>query len=140
MNAQLGVVAAPGLLIYGEAGPAFVKLDQKLNFSGPVTSVSQTATAANFGVGFAFQPPGWQVAGHPLAIFTQLNRIILPTVTFDNSGSPGFFYRNENAITQVKFGVRMQFDDFTVAGTQDSSGNPSLNTHGARFTAPGGDL
>ncbi len=107
LNAQLGFVGAPGFLIYGEAGPAFAKLDQKLNFSGPVTSVDKWATGVNVGIGAAYQPPDWQVAGHPVAIFGQINRIILTDTTFDNPGSPGFTYRNHNDITEVKLGVRI---------------------------------
>jgi opacity protein-like surface antigen len=106
VNAQLGVVAAPHLLFYGEAGPAFATLDQNLNFSGPVTSVSRTGIGVNLGLGAAFQPD-WQVAGHPVAFSTQINRIILPDTTFDNAGSPGFIYRNHTDITEVKLGVRI---------------------------------
>jgi opacity protein-like surface antigen len=107
VKAQLGVVAAPYLLIYGEAGPAFGSITQKLNFTGPVTAVSETAIGVNFGLGAAFQAPDWQVAGHPVAIFGQINRIILPGTTFDNPASPGFIYRNQTDITEVKAGIRI---------------------------------
>ncbi|MDE2379262.1 hypothetical protein [Bradyrhizobium sp.] len=111
VNAQLGFVGTPHFLIYGEAGPAFVRLDQKLNFSGPVTSVDTWATGVNVGIGAAYEPPDWQFAGHRLAIFSQVNRIFLPSVTFDNPGSPGFIYRNQNDIVQLKFGLRLELGD-----------------------------
>jgi opacity protein-like surface antigen len=107
VNGQIGV-AKPGLMFFGELGLGVVNVDQKLNFSGPVTSVNQNVTGLNVGFGFTFQPPSWQIAGNRLAIFTQINRIILPAATFENPGSQGYTYRNENDITQVKAGIRVQ--------------------------------
>jgi opacity protein-like surface antigen len=106
VGAQVGVIAAPGVMFYGELGVAFAGLDQKLNFSGPVTSASQTVTGANLGIGVAFQPTNWQVGRIPVAVAVQYNRIILPSATFDNAGSPGFAYRNDNATNKFLVGLR----------------------------------
>ena len=126
LNGQIGVVAQPGFFIFGELGAAFVNLDQKLNFSGPVTSVNQTVTGLNLGFGATYQPPGWQIAGNPVSLVGQFNHIILPGAIFDNPGSPGFIYRNDNEINEFKFGVRVQFggthDDVR---TQSGAGTPS---------------
>jgi hypothetical protein len=110
LNGQIGVVARPGLFLYGELGLAVVNVDQKLNFSGPVTSVNQTVPGVNFGIGFAFQPANWQVAGIPVAVFGQYNHIILQDATFDNPGSTGFKYRNQNDIDLIKIGIRALID------------------------------
>jgi hypothetical protein len=107
LKAQAGVVAAPNVLVYGEVGPAFINIDQKLNFVGPVTAVNRTVPGVDFGAGIAFQPAGLQVAGIPLAVFTQINYIILRAETYDNPGSPLFRYRNNTDITRVGFGVRL---------------------------------
>src|SRR5664280_47569 len=109
LNEQVGVVAKPGLFIFGELGAAFVNLDQKLNFSGPVTSVNQTVTGLNLGFGVDYKPPGWQIGGNPISLVGQYNHIFLPGATFDNSGSPGFTYRNSNEINEIKFGARLNF-------------------------------
>jgi opacity protein-like surface antigen len=108
VNGQIGVAARPGLFVYGELGLAFANLDHRLNFSGPVTSVNQNVTGVNVGIGAAFQPPDWQIAGNPVAVFVQYNHIILPGAMFDNPGSPGFTYRNENLFDEFKIGVRVQ--------------------------------
>ena len=64
-----------------------VNVDQKLNFSGPVTSVNQNVTGANVGVGFVFQPANWQIAGIPVAV---LGLWHLGTVTAPRSvATPG---------------------------------------------------
>jgi opacity protein-like surface antigen len=106
VNGQVGVVPKPGLLLFGEVGAAVVNIDQKLNFSGPVTSVNQNVTGLNVGVGAAYQPPDWQFAGNRVALVVQVNRTILPAVTFNNPGSPGFTNRNSNDVTTVKGGFR----------------------------------
>lgn len=110
LNGQIGVVARPGLFLYGEFGLAVVNVDQKLNFSGPVTSVNQNVTGANVGVGFAFQPANWQVAGIPVAVTGQYNHVFLPGATFDNPGSPFFLYRNQNDIDRITIGLRAYID------------------------------
>jgi opacity protein-like surface antigen len=108
VNALVGVAAAPNLLLYAEAGPAFASLTHKLNFSGVETSVDKWVAGLNLAIGAAYQPPDWQVGGHAVAIFGQINRIILPDTTFDNPGSPGFIYSNHTNITKVEVGVRIQ--------------------------------
>jgi hypothetical protein len=117
---QLGVAVTPEVLFFGEVGPAFVKLDQKLNFSGPVTSVSQTVTGVNIGVGVAVQPANWQVGGIPIAITVGYNHIFLPATTFDNPGSPLFLYSNQSDINQFKVGVRLVFDELTLSRQERS--------------------
>jgi opacity protein-like surface antigen len=109
LNGQIGVAARPGLFVYGELGLAFANLDHRLNFSGPVTSVSQTVPGVNFGIGAAFQPH-WEFAGHPVALFAQYNHVILQNATFDNPGSPSFTYRNQNDIDQLKIGLLLHID------------------------------
>jgi hypothetical protein len=106
LNGQIGVVAKPGVFFSAEVGPAFVNVTQKLNFLGPETSVDQTITGLNVGVGVAFQPPDWQFAGNQVALVAQYNHIFLPVATFNNPGSPLFSYRNQNDIDQFKLGVR----------------------------------
>lgn len=110
VGGQIGVVARPGLFVYGELGLALVNLDQNLNFSGPVTSVNQTVPGVNLGIGAAFQPFNWQVAGNPVAVFAQYNHIVLQDATFDNPGSPFFRYRNHNDIDQLKIGLKLIFE------------------------------
>jgi hypothetical protein len=117
VGAQGGVVAAQGVLIYGEFGAAFADIDQKLNFSGPATSVNKTVTGANLGIGAAFQPANWQIAGNPVAVVAQYNHVFLPRTTFDNPGSPLFLYSNQSDIDQFKIGVRVQFNPNLVAET-----------------------
>jgi opacity protein-like surface antigen len=110
VNGQIGVAARPGLFVYGELGLAFANLDHRLNFSGPVTSVNQTVPGLNLGIGAAFQPPDWQIAGNPVAVFAQYNHIYLQDATFNNPGSPGFTYLNQNGIDEFKFGVQIIVD------------------------------
>jgi outer membrane immunogenic protein len=114
---QIAFAVTPGVLFYGQAGVAVADVDQKLNFSGPVTSVNKTVTGASLGVGFAFQPTNLQVAGIPVSITAQYNRIFLPRTTFDNPGSPLFLYSNQSDIDQFKIGVRILFNPNTVAKT-----------------------
>jgi opacity protein-like surface antigen len=109
VGGQLGVIAAPGVMLYGEFGAAFANLDQKLNFSGPVTSASQTVTGANIGLGVAIQPTSWRVGGMPVAFTAQFNHIFLPGATFDNAGSPGYGYHNDTSINQGLVGLRFNF-------------------------------
>ena len=109
VNAQIGVVARPGLFLFGEFGLAVVNVDQKLNFSGPVTSVNQNVTGANVGVGFVFQPANWQIAGFPVAVVAQYNHIFLQDAQFNNPGSPGFTYNNQNSFDVFKLGIRVPF-------------------------------
>lgn len=108
LNAQIGVVANPGLLFFGEVGLGVANVDQKLNFGGPVTTVNRNVTGLNVGLGATYQPPNWQIGGNPVAIFTQINRIILPAATFENPGSPGFTYRNDVDVTMIEVGFRIQ--------------------------------
>jgi opacity protein-like surface antigen len=117
LNGQIGVFAKPGLLFFGEVGPAFVNVDQKLNFSGPVTSVNQTVTGLNVGFGVVYQVPNWQVAGIPVAITAQYNHIFLPATTFDNPGSPLFLYSNQSDIDQFKIGIRVPINPNLVGKT-----------------------
>jgi hypothetical protein len=97
------------LFIFGEVGWAGVNLDQKLNFIGPVTTVSQNVSGLNVGVGVAFQPANWQIAGNPLSLVVQYNRVILPVATSNNPGSPGFTYDNRNIMDKLAAGIRVQF-------------------------------
>jgi opacity protein-like surface antigen len=110
VNGQIGVAATPGLFVYGELGLAFANLDHKLNFSGPVTSVNQTVPGVNLGIGAAFQPH-WEFAGHPVALFAQYNHVILQNATFDNPGSLGFTYRNQNDFDVFKIGLRLHISN-----------------------------
>jgi opacity protein-like surface antigen len=110
LNGQVGVVAKPGVFLFTEVGPAFVNVTQKLNFLGPVTSVDQTVTGLNVGVGAAFQPH-WEFAGHPVALVFQYNHFFLPVATFNNPGSQGFTYDNRNNINKVTGGFRLEFGD-----------------------------
>lgn len=110
VNGQIGVAARPGLFVYGELGLAFANLDHRLNFSGPVTSVNQTVPGLNLGIGAAFQPPDWQIAGNPVAVFAQYNHIYLQDATFNNPGSPRFTYLNQNGIDEFKIGIQLFVD------------------------------
>jgi hypothetical protein len=89
---------------------AVADVDHKLNFSGPVTLVNKTVTGASLGLGVAFRPTNWQIAGIPVAITAQYNHIFLPGTTFDNPGSPLFLYSNQSDIDQFKIGVRVEFN------------------------------
>jgi opacity protein-like surface antigen len=108
VGGQVGFVPRPDVLVYGQVGAAFVNVTQKLNFLGPVTSVDQTVTGVNVGIGAAFQPH-WEFAGHPVAVFAQYNRVFVPVATFNNPGSPGFTYDNRNDINTFTAGIRVRF-------------------------------
>jgi opacity protein-like surface antigen len=109
LNGQFGVVAKPGVFLFTEVGAGFVDVTQKLNFLGPVTSVDQTVTGLNLGVGAAFQPPDWQFAGNQVALVLQYNHFFVPVATFNNPGSPGFTYDNRNNIDKFTAGIRVCF-------------------------------
>ena len=107
---QVAFAVTPEVLFYGQAGVAVADVDHKLNFSGPVTLVNKTVTGASLGLGVAFRPTNWQIAGIPVAITAQYNHIFLPRTTFDNPGSPLFLYSNQSDIDQFKIGVRVEFN------------------------------
>jgi len=111
LNGQIGVVPKPGLLLFGEVGGAVVNIEQKLNFSGPVTSVNRNVTGLNVGFGAAYQPPDWQFAGNRVAWVFQYDHVFLPVTTFNNPGSPGFTYGDSNNINKVTLGLRVTFAD-----------------------------
>jgi hypothetical protein len=109
-NVQIGTLLGPNVLLYGEVGGAVVNVDHRLNFSGPVTSVNQTVPGVNVGVGAAIQPANWQVAGIPVSMFVQYNRIFAQDAVFKNPGSNGFIYLNLNDLDQFKVGLRVNID------------------------------
>jgi hypothetical protein len=114
VGGQIGIVATPNLFVYGEVGAAFVSVTQKLNFLGPVTTADNTVTGLNLGIGATFQPPGWQVAGNPMAVFFQFNKLILPVTTFNNPGTTNFAYDNRNDINKFEAGFRVYFGERKV--------------------------
>jgi hypothetical protein len=109
VGGQVGFVPRPDVLFYTQVGPAFFNVTQRLNFSGPVTSVDQTVTGLNVGVGAAFQLPDWQFAGNQVALVLQYNHFFVPVATFNNPGSSGFIYDNRNYMDKALMELRIQF-------------------------------
>jgi opacity protein-like surface antigen len=110
VGGQAGFVPLPNLFVYGEVGAAFVSVTQKLNFLGPVTTADNTVTGLNLGIGAAFQPINWQIAGNPVTMFVQYNDIILPDADFNNAGNSSFIYRNRNDFHKINVGFRVLLD------------------------------
>jgi opacity protein-like surface antigen len=119
VSGQVAFAPLPGLLFYGEAGAAFANVTQKLNFTGLVTTSDQTVTGLNVGIGAAFQPFNWQIAGIPVVVFGQYNHIFLPDTQFINPGSPAFTYNNQTDIDKVEAGIRLQFNAYDDPATYD---------------------
>jgi hypothetical protein len=123
VGAQASVVGRVGLA-YGKVGFALANLDQKLNFSGRVTSENRTVPGVTFGIGAAFQPANWQIAGSPVSAFIEWDHTFLQDARFNNAGSPGFNYRNVNDIDTVKVGTRLHFSPMVLKGYVDADYSP----------------
>lgn len=61
---KAGVVTAPGFYLHGLVGAAFLKHHLNVNFA---TAAQSNVTTPRFtaGIGGEYQPPSWQLAGHP---------------------------------------------------------------------------
>ena len=95
----------------------------------------QLVPELNFGVS------GGSRASAPVPGIVDVNASLLPPA-FTSSPAPDIIADTPSGVSQTtaRALVYSLGDSFTVSGTQDTSGNQSLDSHGARFSAPGGPV
>jgi hypothetical protein len=106
---KAGVIAAPGLYIYGLAGAAFLNHDLNVNFA---TAAQSNTTTPGFtaGVGGEYQPSSWHLAGHPVSVFAQYQHTWWSSANFNTpTSSPAFNYAFRREDDTVKLGVNFYF-------------------------------
>jgi opacity protein-like surface antigen len=106
---KAGVVTAPGLYLYGLAGAAFVNHDLNVNFATAASS-NVTTPGVTLGLGAEYQPPSWQLSGHPVSLFAQYQHTWWDNANFNRpASSPAFNYAFQREDDTVKFGVNFYF-------------------------------
>jgi hypothetical protein len=106
---KAGVVTAPGFFLYGLAGAAFLNHDLNVNFA---TAAQSNVTTSGFtlGVGGEYQPPSWQLAGHPVSLFAQYQHTWWDNANFNRpASSPAFNYAFRREDDTIKLGVNFYF-------------------------------
>ena len=109
VGGKAGVVATPGLLLYGLAGAAFLNQNLNVNF---VTAASNNTTTPGFtlGVGGEYQPQSWMLAGSPVSVFGQYQHTWWSTANFNTpASSPAFNYSFRRQDDTIKLGVLIHF-------------------------------
>ena len=107
---KAGVVTAPGFYLYGLAGAAFLNHDLNVNFA---TAAQSNTTTPGFtaGLGGEYQPPSWQLAGHPVSVFAQYQHTWWSNANFNTpTSSPAFNYAFRRDDDTIKFGVNFYFN------------------------------
>jgi hypothetical protein len=106
---KAGVVTAPGFFLYGLAGAAWLNHDLNVNFA---TAAQSNVTTPGFtlGVGGEYQPPSWQLAGHPVSLFAQYQHTWWDNANFNQpASSPAFNYVFRREDDTIKLGVNFYF-------------------------------
>ena len=106
---KAGVVTAPGFYLYGLAGAAFLNHDLNVNFA---TAAQSNVTTPGFtlGLGGEYQPPSWQLAGHPVSVFAQYQHTWWSNANFNTpTSSPAFNYAFRREDDTIKLGVNFYF-------------------------------
>jgi hypothetical protein len=106
---KAGVVVAPGFYLYGLAGAAWLNHDLNVNFA---TAAQSNVTTPGFtlGLGGEYQPPSWQLAGHPVSVFAQYQHTWWSNANFNTpTSSPAFNYAFRREDDTIKLGVNFYF-------------------------------
>jgi hypothetical protein len=106
---KAGVVTAPGFFLYGLAGAAWLNHDLNVNFA---TAAQSNVTTPGFtlGAGGEYQPPWWQLAGHPVSLFAQYQHTWWDNANFNQpASSPAFNYAFRREDDTIKLGVNFYF-------------------------------
>jgi hypothetical protein len=112
MNAgvKAGVITAPGIYLYGLAGAAFLNHDLNVNFATAAQS-NTTTPGFTLGLGGEYQPPSWQLAGHPISVFAQYQHTWWSNANFNTpASSPAFNYAFRREDDTIKLGVNFYFN------------------------------
>jgi hypothetical protein len=110
-GARLGYRVAPGWLIYGLGGAAWLNEDLNFSFIPGVSQKNVTTPGVLAGFGTEYQPSGWQVAGNPISLSAQYQHIWYNDATFNmpTPASPAFNYAFKREDDTVKLGVIVRF-------------------------------
>lgn len=107
---KAGVEVAPGFLIYGLAGAAWLNHDLNVNFA---TAAGSNVTTPGFtaGIGGEYAPASWRLIGHPVSVFAQYQHTWWSTASFNMpASSPAFNYAFRREDDTVRFGVNFYFN------------------------------
>jgi hypothetical protein len=104
---KAGYSVAPGLLLYGLAGAAWLNQDLVINFA--TRSVKNTTTPGfTTGFGGEWQPAALQGFAVPVSIFAQYQHTWYDTAKFDTpAASPAFNYAFKRDDDTIKFGLNV---------------------------------
>jgi opacity protein-like surface antigen len=106
---KAGFMTTSSFYLYGLAGAAFVNHDLNVNFATAASS-NVTTPGVTLGLGAEYQPPSWQLSGHPVSLFAQYQHTWWDNANFNRpASSPAFNYAFQREDDTVKFGVNFYF-------------------------------
>ena len=107
---KAGVDVAPGFLLYGLAGAAWLNHDLNVNFAAAARS-NVTTPGFTAGVGVEYAPASWRVMGMPVSVFAQYQHTWWNTAKFNTpASSPAFNYAFRRGDDTFKLGVNFYFN------------------------------
>ena len=107
---KAGVDVAPGFLVYGLAGAAWLNHDLNVNFAAAARS-NVTTPGFTAGVGVEYAPASWRVLGMPVSVFAQYQHTWWNTAKFNTpASSPAFNYAFRRGDDTFKLGVNFYFN------------------------------
>jgi len=110
IEGRVGYLSNPVLLWYGETGLALAQENVKVDFGGPVTSQSRTATGYALGGGVEWALPAHTLAVGGTSLFFDYQHVWWQTGTIATPAAvPSLDFRWQRESNLVRVGLRLHF-------------------------------